>query len=290
MIVKSLGRKERCFGKLVRYLDRDAEKGAVISHNLMAGSLDAETVIAALESNADYLAPRLRANWCYHDIIALPAYAAASPNLIPMLTDLARQYLDIRAPDQMAYGRLHIDGEKPHLHLMISANAVAGTRRVRFSRQRFQAIRLQFENYKLKRWPELSEQLFGHARYGAYLSGVKEEAVARRTKRPSRREQLASELAAMFAQTHWGEELIAKLRASGLKLYRRGDNWGVKELASGRKHRFERLGLAESWSDLRQRIIDLSPQLKRARAQQSVAVLSQEAGRGLERVRNNPNK
>ena len=286
MIVKSLGRKERCFGKLARYLDRGAAPGTVIARNLRVDPADGPAVIAAFEANADYLKPRQNGNWCYHDIIALPAHAAASPDLTSMLTDLAHHYLDLRAPGQLAYGRVHIGGGQPHVHLMISANAVAGTRRVRLSRRAFQGARLQLETHKLACWPELSERLFGHERHGSYLSGAKEDAVVRRTGQFSRRQRLAVELAGMFAQTRWGEELIARLKGAGLKLYRRGQHWGVRDLASGRKHRFARLGLAEKWADVHDRINTLSRQVSRTDDRLAVELVNQQEGRGRERVRN----
>ncbi len=157
MIVKSLGRKERCFGKLARYIDNGAEQGIVISRNLSVESSDRAAVVAAFEANADYLSPRRRGNWCYHDIIALPEHAGGLADTEVMLRDLAETYLSFRAPDQLAYGRLHIKTPKPHIHLMISANTVASPRRARLSRQAFQAARLQLENYKLERWPKLAE-------------------------------------------------------------------------------------------------------------------------------------
>jgi len=119
----------------------------VIGHNLMADWTDRAAVIADFEANASHLAQRQGANWCYHDMIALPAHAASSAQLTQMLTDLAYRYLSLRAPHQLAYGRLHLAGDKPHVHLMISANGIGSGRRVRLSRQAFQAARLELEVY-----------------------------------------------------------------------------------------------------------------------------------------------
>ena len=282
MIVKSLGRKDRCFRQLARYFDRGAGQGAVIGHNLMADCHDQAAVIADFEANASHLAPRKGANWCYHDMIALPAHAAGSEQLTEMLTDLAYQYLSLRAPYQLAYGRLHLAGEKPHVHLMISANAIGSARRVRLSRQGFQAVRLQLENYKLGRWPALPERLFGHDRYGALQQAVKEKEVVRRTG-TSRRRQLAMVLEEVFAQTQWWEELVARLGQQGLVLYRRGKAWGVEDLDTGRRHRFNRLGLERGWEALQKRMEGLQQQLA---ARQHVPALGLSQAQGRERIRN----
>ena len=285
MIVKSLGRKERCFGKLARYIDNGAEQGIVISRNLSVGSSDRAAVVAAFEANADYLSPRRRGNWCYHDIIALPEHAGSLADKEVMLRDLAETYLSLRAPDQLAYGRLHIKTPKPHIHLMISANTVASPRRARPRRQAFPAARLQPETYKLERWPKLTERLFGHDSYNRYLSGVKEEAVRRRTGRGTKREELAARLSGIFTATKWWDELSAKLLGEGLKLYRRGKTWGVVDQKSGRKHRLQKLGLEQDWSELQGRMSVLHAQLQPVRDTQAQPDKSRLAGQGRERVR-----
>ena len=179
---------------------------------------------------------------------------AALPTKMSCCGIWPKPYLSLRAPDQLAYGRLHIKTPKPHIHLMISANTVASPRRARLSRQAFQAARLQLENYKLERWPKLTERLFGHESYNRYLSGVKEEAVRRRTGRGTEREELAARLSGIFTAAKWWDELSVKLLGEGLKLYRRGKTWGVVDQASGRKHRLQKLGLEQDWSELQSRM------------------------------------
>ena len=62
-----------------------------------------------------------------------------------ILKSLAQEYLDRRAPDQLAFGRVHLNTDYAHIHLMISSNGIRSSSRKRLSRARFAEIQREGE-------------------------------------------------------------------------------------------------------------------------------------------------
>ncbi len=67
-----------------------------------------------------------------------------------ILYELTGDYLDLRAKDHPVFGTMHHDKEHLHMHLMISANEMEGSRRKRLSKQRLASIQKAIEAYKMK--------------------------------------------------------------------------------------------------------------------------------------------
>jgi hypothetical protein len=269
MILKSLGHKTRSFGKLLAYVARGAEgvqesPCRSFSRNLMGDGADLEAVTRAFEDNARFLRPRQGGNWCYHEIIALPKAVKEKTRAggEAVLFALAEAYVAKRAPRQLVWGRVHWEAEHPHLHLVISANEVRSPRRVRVPKARFTKLVEELEAFKCARWPDLPEKLWQHRkRYNRQRRTHAEEQVTRRTGRASQRSQLAETLTALFAKARWLDDLDQSMAARGLKLYRRGQAWGVIDLASGKRHRLRSLGLLEAFRAMSDRILSQEQRL-----------------------------
>ena len=76
------------------------------------------------------LPKRANGNYLYHECVVLgecPDVSQAKQERI--LLDLVEQYVKLRAPDQMVYGRMHMDTDYLHFHLCISSNSVRGKQR-----------------------------------------------------------------------------------------------------------------------------------------------------------------
>lgn len=292
MIVKSLGHKAKSFAKLLAYVHRGSEtsgqQSGTFSRNLVCDPGDLGAVTQAFGENARHLKARRGGNWCYHEIIALPKAVKekirAEGEVV--LFELATRYVEARAPQQLVWGKVHWDADHPHLHLVISANALRSPHRTRIPKARFAKLIEELEAFKCARWPDLPQQLWQHRkRYNKIRRRPAEDQQIRRSGRASKRETLAETLKALFARARWPEELKAELTAAGLQLYRRGRAWGVIETASGTRHRLRTLGLLDAFQALQARISTLEARLDVLAEARLALEGARTAQRGRERVR-----
>ena len=156
MILKSMARKGPSFGQLIGYINQGAATGdPVFARNIYASHRANWTVAQFLE-NHRLLPERKNGNSLYHEIIALEAQEGLSEDeLRSALIKLADQYIERRAPNQLTYGRVHLDTRSPHIHLMISANELNKTQRVRLSKAEFGQIQVDMERYAKQVFPKL---------------------------------------------------------------------------------------------------------------------------------------
>lgn len=294
MILKSLGHKTRSFGKLLAYVQRGAETdgaGGTFSRNLICDAADVEAVRQAFEENARHLTARRGGNWCYHEIIALPKAVKEKTRAEgeAVLFELASRYVAARAPQHLVWGRVHWDAEHPHLHLVVSANALRSPRRTRLTRARFTKLVEELEAFKCERWPqELPEKLWQHRqRYNKQRRRHAEDHLTRRTGQASKRDTLAKTLTALFARARWPEALSADLTEAGLTLYRRGRAWGVIETATGKRHRLRTLGVLDAFRAMEARMQVLETRLDHLTETRQAMHQGRDRGaqRGRERVR-----
>ena len=158
MIIKSMARKAPTFAQLIAYIGRDAAPapGTTFMRNLYHSGAEERVVAGQFLDNFRHLPKRKNGNALYHEVIVLegqPSLSKAELNRI--LCDLAERYCSQRAPNQLAWGRVHHDTEHPHIHLMISANEVRSPKRVRLEKATFAEIQRDLERYKQRRFPEL---------------------------------------------------------------------------------------------------------------------------------------
>ena len=173
-----------------------------------------------------------------------------------ILLDLVEQYVAIRCPDQMVYGRMHLDTDYLHFHLCISANTVRGKQRRWLSRSDFDRIQREIENYKIKTYPELGdEKYYDHAakkkrrekarrdREDKAKLSQKEIELKKRTGELSQKEQDRQAISEIFATGLSELELTHRLAQLGFETYVRGNTEGVVNTITGRKYRLGTLGL-----------------------------------------------
>ena len=254
MIIKSLSRKTPSFAQLVKYFHASENAEVAVLHNIRPGNTEPEAVIRQLEHNFQTLSARRGGNALYHEIIALePGLTASRRAQIAALKDIARRYLEARAPDQLAYGVIHTDTPHLHIHLAVSSNAVASKRRVSLTKKAFAAIQRNIEEYQLHTHPTLgSERFYGSSRERKRKIGERETQASRREGRPSHKAQLSEMIAQIMSRAQSLEELQAALTQEGLRLYTRCKTTGV-ETSGGRRYRFCTLGLAHDWLEAQTR-------------------------------------
>lgn len=265
MIIKSMGRKAAgktsgmggrgggVFSRLVAYMTRADDHEAaesVIWHGFYGHvGMAPEDIVSEFQRNAALLKERKNGNVLYHEILSFSkGHSLPEHELVRSVTDIGQEYLRQRSPDQLAFGAVHRDTDHIHLHLMISANEVGKSERVRLSKKDFADIQKSVETYALQHYPELAQtRVYDKARSSERLkTQTHEQAMKARTGAQSRKEALKAQLHQLFERARSPEDLEALLRDAGMATYTRGKNLGVVVRdADGqeRKHRFSTLGL-----------------------------------------------
>lgn len=159
MIIKSMRRKQAQISQLLGYIDKSAVDDWPIYWNVLETpkiESGANPLTQVFQQQLQKLQARRGGNQIYHEIISLKKHPQISlPKLKRMLYYLLMRYLDERAPQQLGYGRLHVESHHIHLHLVLSANALYQKRPVRLSRERFREIQQNLTLEMQELFPEL---------------------------------------------------------------------------------------------------------------------------------------
>ncbi len=244
MISKSLSRQNRSFEALYNYLTRDKES-VLDSYNLYSDPYNRKSLIKEFLENADYLNRARGKNYFYHEILSLPKNRLSLKKQQQILKDLAQKYLLLRAQNHLSFTAMHQDKEHTHIHLMISANELTGTQRVRLSKKEFSTIQKEIESYKNAVYPELGETEHYQKGKSFGKSRNNEQERNNRTKEPSKKEILQKNLQEIFSQSHSKEELEKSAGNFGLEFYTRGKTPGV--IFEEKKYRLKTLGVLENY-------------------------------------------
>ena len=229
---------------------------------------DPDKIAEEFEHNATFLPKRANGNYLYHECIVLGEYPDISTaKQERILLDLVQQYISLRAPDQMVYGRMHLDTNHLHFHLCISANTVRGKQRRWLSKSRFAGIQREIEKYKLGKYPELGDEKYYdmEARKQKWEKAKQERAnktkisrqefeLKKRTGKPSQKEQDRTALLEIFDTALSESELTHRLAQLGFTTYARGKTEGVIKTDTGRKYRLKTLGLDRALQTTKNRL------------------------------------
>lgn len=245
MIVKSISRKTRSFRELLAYISKPAQKGPLWLHNLPASRSDPESVARQLEENAKLLRRRRNGNVLYHEILSFSLVDGGRIDLA-IAESVTRRYLELRAPYALAAARTHFNTSCPHVHMVISANELGSTDRLRITKGRFETIKLQLTSFVRERFPQLERS--GEDLRGGNAprdSRAEQERRRRGEVRPSRKQVLRDQVAAVLSAALSGEDCYRRLLAIGLRLYKHGSSIGIEEATTStrRRYRLKTLGL-----------------------------------------------
>lgn len=243
-----MSRKAPTFGQLIDYIGRNADPdiGTVFARNLYHFGHDAQAVAGQFLDNYRYLPERKNGNSLYHEVIVLEEQAHLKPEQVASaLHDLAERYCELRAPHQLVWGRVHQDTDFPHIHLMISANAVRSDRRVRMGRKYFANVQEDLEVWREANFPEMNQRAVYRQKQPKETPKIVqiEGEMMRRERKPSAKQTAFRTLQPIFEQAQSKDELERLVRSVGYEIYQRGKSWGVIERDSGRRHRLQTLGL-----------------------------------------------
>jgi hypothetical protein len=243
----------------------EGEGRAVLWNNFYASERTTEDeIIATFEQNANLLRERQNGNVLYHEILSFSAgHTVRGDELYRMVADVGQEYLRERAPEQLAYGVVHLDTDHIHLHLMISANDVGRSERVRLSKTEFSETQKKIERFTLEHYQELAQtRVYDRELPRERLKmDVHEQAMKSHTKEPSRKEQIKAKMHHLFERANSFSELADFAKSEGFSFYQRGQTVGVMVKdpdGQERKHRLSTLGVQDHYELTNRRLTELS--------------------------------
>jgi len=229
MIIKSLSRQNKSFRELYNYLVKNKE--AILgAFNLYSNPKDKKAVVKEFLDNAKFLKKSRGKNFLYHEILSLNPNSLDLKKQIAILNDLVNRYVNLRAKDHLVFTAIHKDKKHLHIHLMISANELYSSKRVRFSKKDFNKIQKELENYLLNNYPELNSKKI-------YTKENKEK--------KSNKEKLKNILDSIFKNISSIDEFHKALETNNLELYTRGKTVGI--VFEGKKYRLKTLGFIDEY-------------------------------------------
>lgn len=255
MIIKSMSRKEPTFDQLLGYMNREASSDRYsLRHNCYArGERELE---AEFTRNATRMRRRSNGVFMYHEILSITKDGdLADHERKDILRQVAQKYIEMRCPDNMAYGVVHDDhAHHLHYHLLISSNEVSSSKRTRLSKADFQSLKVEMERRVLADYPTLRQKVSIDKLNDGERVSQRGEELKRRTGELPERTRVKETIAEIFADSLDRDELFTRLRAENMDLYVRGKNIGIIDGSTGRKYRLNRLGLQERFAVLSARM------------------------------------
>jgi hypothetical protein len=242
----------------------ETEEGkSVLWHNFYGSERTREDeIIREFEANSRLLKERSNGNVLYHEILSFSrGHRLQDEDLFRIVADIGQEYLNERAPKQLAYGVIHRDTDHIHLHLMVSSNAVGKPERVRLSKKEFSEVQKRVERFALERFPELAQtKVYDQERSKERLkTDTREQSMKARTHEPSRKESLKSRLHSLFERAASYSELARLAKAEGFNFYQRGKTVGVVVRdpdGRERRHRLSTLGVEGHYAMTNERLAE----------------------------------
>ena len=243
MIIKSKSRSRRTWRQLLNYMEQGTdERSIVITHNVR-GNTAAEWEQEFREAEEGRLNRRKDNVVLYHELMSFhdDDSSAITPE---RLDDLTLQYINLRADRGLVVAMSHHDRDHVHVHLCISGVEHSTGKSLRMSQSQFTAVKRSVQAYQQKRYPEITKSIADHGRRARQVRSDKEYLMKQRTGLPSKREELALQLRALFDRSRSMERFAQGLKQQGMELYlRNGRPQGVR--ANGVKHRLSSLGFTQ---------------------------------------------
>lgn len=252
--------KRNGFISIIDYIQKQDTPWKTISRNIFSSESDLKSVKQEFMQNFA-IVPK-RSNWValYHEILSLPSVIARrgttkqSNNPESILIDLADRYLEQRATNCLAYGKVHLDTDNPHIHLIISANPRKSPKKHRITKSTFASIKRDLERYKRLTYPHLTPvehsppwEVKEKNRALRITRGERERNRRTKGKDPSKKEIIIEKLTEALSSSMSQKSFIARLRAFQLGFYTRGKSHGVQDTATGRKYRLKTLWLIDEY-------------------------------------------
>lgn len=259
MVFRCHSRKSRSFKQLLLYMNTPQERGKrPVFHNLETSQNNLVKIANEFMRHSGYIKPRENGVFLYHHVLSLSSYDKEKVTE-QVLNNIARKYLELCAPEAKAYALAQFNTDNPHIHILISANKLESSEKIRISKKDFFSMRREMDKYLANKYPELEQSLIFDREISRKkdLSTEEEMKVTwyeqERVKRlkaankevtPSKKQMVRNTLLTAFTVAMDSKQFVNLLKEEGLTLYKRGQNLGVID-REGMKYRFSTLGLEE---------------------------------------------
>jgi hypothetical protein len=261
MIIKSMSRKHPSFAQLIDYIEGEAKlksRAFSIHHNTY--SRDAESLKREFEANARHLRQRKNGVYLYHEVVSVSrTQHLTEDEQKTILKAITQSYIEARCKRNLAYAVLHEDTHNFHFHIVMSANEVGEESRTRLSKAQFADIQTRLEAWVLKEYPELEQKAVFHKNQTQSERSEREakrqhlsdkgEQMKRRGAKTDKRDHVQERLTDIFATATDPRHFAELMERAGFALYARGKTHGITD-REGNKYRLARLGLADAWQRL----------------------------------------
>lgn len=248
MIIKSMSRKQATFGQLVDYMeDGRQDKKYTLKHNLYASK--PQKIKEEFEENARFVAKRKNGVYMYHEVLSITKSSSLTDDQQKeILREIAIEYIGNRANNNLAYAVLHDDKkDNLHYHFLISSNEVHDSKKHRLSKQDFDKFKKNLETRVLSKYPELEQKEIINKTSKEKLSNKGAE-LKRRTGKTNQRDSVKDRLKTVFSSSKDKQSFFDNMSNEKLEIYVRGNNIGVIDKETGRKHRLKSLGMMDDFN------------------------------------------
>ena len=257
MIIKSMSRKDDSFGELYDYIrkgmDGMTDQPNAYWHNTYSSFKDRERVVNDFFDNANLLKKRKNGNTLYHEILSVKV----NPNIkrekhYEALYGITHDYIRMRADKCLVIGGIHDEHDHHiHMHLMISANELSSSKRVRLTKKDFSTVKKLTEEKALLNWPELEQEiLIGKEKPTPDKdppSGKAKTDKAKKTKPLNQKQKFKKRIQDIFNKSATKADFFNHLSEAKIEVYSRGKTTGFKDLVTGKNHRLKTLGLVDEF-------------------------------------------
>ncbi len=208
----------------------------VIKHNIRSNSISG--YIKEFERNESHRLYRRSDQVSIHHTILSWSNLDKGNVSDAMLKDMAQEYIRLRGENNLYVGTVHKDREHIHLHIAMSGTQLNG-RSSRVSKQEFQGIKIQLQEYQKLKYPELANSLPEHGKSNRQKLTRDDLKTVKRNERHTIKNDLLWCLETISPTST--EHLLSELQSKGYSpYYRAGRLTGVQH-EQGIKFRFSRL-------------------------------------------------
>ena len=201
-------------------------------------------------------------NYLYHEIISLEPNSLNSKEQIEILTDIGEKYLQMRAKNNLSYGKIHLEKQNPHLHLCISSNEIYSNKRLRLSKAKFKQIQQDIETYKNEKYPHLKREIYNkNSKSNIKLTQKKQELI-KRTHKPSEKELFRTKLENILDSVINYKNLLEELKNANIDIIKRWNTITAKDLTNNKKYRLKTLWLLDKLESVKTRVSSIKQRSK----------------------------
>lgn len=246
-----MSRKSQSFHQLLDYLQKE-DDGKSFTWNMYSDKANYKELVKEFMQNAKHLKNSRGKVFLYHEVLSLENSGLTKKEMEKILYDLADKYINARAKNHLVYANIHNDTNNPHIHLMISANEIESSKRLRLSKKEFAEIQSHLEIYKNTKYKELEQSRIYGKEKDKSKSKQAEQEMKHKRKKTTQKEFIRENLQDIFSKATTIEYLKKAMESRGFEFYTRGATQGVT--LDGKNYRLKTLGLEQEYRKTQQNI------------------------------------